>query len=74
MDKGMTAPLCDIDSFHGPMSAEHIYTYDGEIDKRFGLYWFCPVPGCDGYGGKVKAASHEPKAIIQKTRQMEMEL
>lgn len=52
----LTPPLCDMDPTHGPMQADPIHKLNGEIDTRFGLYWFCQVPGCDGYGGEVEKA------------------
>lgn len=51
-----TLPLCDMDPTHGPMQQENIHTLNGETDTRFGLYWFCQTPGCDGYGGPVEKA------------------
>lgn len=48
------APTCDINSDHGPMQAEPIHHLDGSIANEYGMFWFCQVPGCDGYGGPVK--------------------
>ncbi len=70
------APVCDVNQTHGQMHAEHIYNLDHTIDTRFGLYWFCKVKGCIGYGGPVK--KYKPQTVAQKQAtergQMEMEL
>lgn len=52
----MTGLVCDINPEHGPMQAEPIYHLDGTVYTERGLYWFCQVPECDGYGGPVKKA------------------
>lgn len=68
----MKAPLCDIDESHGPMMAEHIWTLDGEVNKKYGLYWFCQVKDCDGYGGPVKANIQPLNVVSQADGQMEL--
>jgi hypothetical protein len=65
-----TPPLCDINPDHGPMQAEHIYKPDGSIDTRFGMFWFCQVGDCDGYGGPVE--KYKPKATESLSVQMEL--
>ncbi len=69
-----TPPLCDIDPKHGAMTPEHIYLLNGNIDQRFGVYWFCQVEGCDGYGGAVE--NHNPIVLKNQilSQQMEMNL
>jgi len=61
-----TAPLCDENPAHGIMQAEHIYTLNGEINTRYGLYWFCQIKDCNGYGGPVKG---KPKVQTQPMEQ-----
>jgi hypothetical protein len=47
------AMLCDIHPEHGYMQIEPMYGTDGKTIMQYG--WFCPVKGCDGYGGPVHA-------------------
>lgn len=48
------------------MQMEPIYHIDNTIDESRGLYWFCRVPDCDGYGGPVKTASKKQEISDQK--------
>lgn len=68
----MTAPLCDLDPEHGPMQQEHIYRLDGTIDDLFGLYWFCQVKDCDGYGGKVETPRERVRRERAESPQLEL--
>jgi len=66
----MTAPICNQDSTHGAMVQEHVHLLTGEIDSRYGLFWFCPVKGCHGYGGPVTSGARKPAPV--KSAQMEL--
>lgn len=63
------APLCDVQPEHGAMQTEHIYHIDGTVNKAYGLYWFCAVPGCEGWGGLVE---EERKIKRETNKQMEL--
>jgi len=66
----MTAPICNQDSTHGAMVQEHIYHMDGAINNDYGLFWFCPVKDCHGYGGPVTSGVRKSAPV--KSAQMEL--